>query len=406
MRLTIHRGAHEIGGTCIELVHSSGKRLILDAGRPLDAPKEATGLLPRTLDLSRPATVLICHPHQDHWGLIDELPGDWPVWTGAASARLIEITSRFARKPLVRQFLPWKAGVPFEIGPFRITPILTDHSAFDAAMLLIEADGRRLLYSGDFRRHGRKGVLVDRLMREPPRDLDLLILEGTNLGTDKPVMSEADLEEDFVELMTRKKGRIFAAWSGQNIDRTVTLYRAAKRSQRDLVIDLYTAEVLEAISDGTRLPRPGFPNLRVVLTRGLRNHYASIGREDFVARMAQHGISARALTGSRDVIMLRDGLIRDYTDKEVFAGPEDTFVWSMWRGYLEEGKPAVKWAREGGAELRFMHTSGHASAADLKAFAEAVSARRILPVHGANWAAEGQGFPGLHALADGEVMEV
>ena len=37
MRLRIHRGAKEIGGTCIE-VEAAGKRLVLDAGLPLDAP--------------------------------------------------------------------------------------------------------------------------------------------------------------------------------------------------------------------------------------------------------------------------------------------------------------------------------------------------------------------------------
>ena len=34
-------------------------------------------------------------------------------------------------------------------GPFVVTPLLVDHSAFDAHPLLVEAGGRRLLYSGD-----------------------------------------------------------------------------------------------------------------------------------------------------------------------------------------------------------------------------------------------------------------
>lgn len=406
MKLILHRGAHEIGGTCIELIHSSGARIILDAGRPLDAPPDAIGLLPETLDLSRPATVLICHPHQDHWGLIHELPDTWPIWTGEASARLIGISTRLARQTLNSPFRTWKAGVAFDVGPFQITPILTDHSAFDAAMLLIEGDGRRLLYSGDFRRHGRKGRLVDRLMASPPAKVDLLILEGTNLGTDKPVMSESALEADFVALMARKSGRIFTAWSGQNIDRTVTLYRAARRTGRDLVVDLYTAEVLEAIADGTRLPRPGFENLKVVLTRGLRNHYAQAGRVSFVARMAQHGISASALTGSRQVVMLRDGLVRDFEAKGVLPGPDDAFVWSMWRGYLQDDGPAYSWARKGGAEVQFLHTSGHASAADLKSFAAAIAARCVVPVHGTNWQMAASDFPGLVPLANGEVRDV
>ncbi len=352
------------------------------------------------------ATVLICHPHLDHWGLIHDLPESWPIWTGVASARLIEITSRFARRPLLRPFETLMSGQTFDIGPFRVTPILTDHSAFDAAMLLIESDGKRLLYSGDFRRHGRKGQLVDQMMASPPPNVDLLILEGTNLGVDKPVMSETALEEDFVALMARKPGRIFTVWSGQNIDRTVTLYRAARRSGRDLVVDLYTAEVLEAIADGTRLPRPGFDNLKVVLTRGLRKHYIAAGREAIVTRMARCGISASALKGSRHVVMLRDGLVRDYQAKNVVPDADDAFVWSMWRGYLLEDGQAHEWARQGGAEVQFLHTSGHAAAADLKAFASAIAAPRIVPVHGKNWQAGRGSFPGLVPLTNGEVLEM
>jgi ribonuclease J len=72
--LTVHRGTHQIGGVCIEIEHPDGGRLVLDAGRPLDAPEGATSLLPESLHRSRPATVLISHPHQDHWGLVEELP--------------------------------------------------------------------------------------------------------------------------------------------------------------------------------------------------------------------------------------------------------------------------------------------------------------------------------------------
>ena len=34
MRICIHRGAHQIGGSCVE-VESQGQRLLLDLGLPL-----------------------------------------------------------------------------------------------------------------------------------------------------------------------------------------------------------------------------------------------------------------------------------------------------------------------------------------------------------------------------------
>jgi ribonuclease J len=66
--LTVHRGTRQIGGSCIEISHPTGDRLILDARRPPDAPEDAVGLLPASLHRTRPATVLISHAHQDHGG--------------------------------------------------------------------------------------------------------------------------------------------------------------------------------------------------------------------------------------------------------------------------------------------------------------------------------------------------
>jgi ribonuclease J len=50
MRVRIHRGAHEVGGTCIE-VESSGSRIVLDVGRPLDALRDDFIPLPEVTGL-------------------------------------------------------------------------------------------------------------------------------------------------------------------------------------------------------------------------------------------------------------------------------------------------------------------------------------------------------------------
>ena len=408
LRLTVHRGTREIGGNCIEISHPAGCRLVLDAGRPLDAPEGATGLLPASLDRIRAATVLISHPHQDHYGLLSEIPDDWLVWTGEASARLITITGEIASKAEGRSLKTWSSrSGSFAIGPFEVTPILTDHSAFDAYMLLIEGEGRRILYTGDFRRHGRKSGLVDAMMASPPHGVDVLVTEGTNLGTDKPVRSESDLETDFTELLGKTSGRLFVSWSGQNVDRTVTLYRAAKRMGRTLVIDLYTADVLDRIATGTRLPCAGFPNLKVVITGSLAANYRARGREDFIERMVKHGVSARAIPTDA-VVMLRRALIRDYERNGVVPTAIDAFNFSMWKGYLETPYYAepMEWCRSRGAAVAYIHTSGHASPKDLRAFAAALAPKVVVPVHGSNWDREAVGFEKVRRLADGEAMTI
>jgi ribonuclease J len=410
--LTVHRATNQVGGNCIEVQAPCGERLVLDVGRPLDAPPSATGSLPSTLDLVAPADVLISHPHQDHWGLLDEVPGPWPVHCGSATEKLIRLTAGLTGKAVERVVAHWASDKPCHIGPFTVTPWLTDHSAFDAYMLLIEVAGKRILYAGDFRRHGRKARLVERLMISPPRGVDVLIMEGTNIGSAKPTISEDDLESDFVRLFRETPGRVFVSWSAQNIDRTVTLYRACLKAHRVLVVDLYTAEVLAVLADYAALPRPGrnYPSLKVVITSALARLYRMKGRADFVAQMAKYGLAARKLAEPPRlwVSMVRPSLIRDYQRSGVAPTADDAWSWSMWRGYLtgEGGQRVQAWLEAAGARTRHIHTSGHASVSDLRAFATAMDPAILVPIHGVAWDEDISGFPPIRRLADGETMVI
>ncbi|MDR3699280.1 MAG: hypothetical protein P4L56_06560 [Candidatus Sulfopaludibacter sp.] len=88
----IHRGAKQIGGTCIEL-EQDGARLILDLGLPLDAEEATPDLLPPVDGVRSPDPsllgVILSHPHQDHHGLMRLLPASTPLFMGAAAERII-----------------------------------------------------------------------------------------------------------------------------------------------------------------------------------------------------------------------------------------------------------------------------------------------------------------------------
>lgn len=164
-----------------------------------------------------------------------------------------------------------------------------------------------------------------------------------------------------IEIATAEGQRIVLDGSAQNIDRTVTLYRACLKSGRTLAVDLYTAEVLELLADTGRLPTAGWDNLKVVITRAFSRLYESKGRGDFVERMAAHGVSAARLAENTEkwVIMIRPSLMRDMVPKGVTPTPDDAWSYSQWRGYLQQpdGIALKSWFDKGGAKAAHIHTA-------------------------------------------------
>ncbi|MHB8846463.1 MAG: MBL fold metallo-hydrolase, partial [Nitrospirota bacterium] len=122
MNITIHRGSHEIGGSCVELV-TKNSRILIDAGMPLKKSEEhSEDVVPRSLQesltISDPpiAGLLISHAHLDHYGLISRLPDSIPVYSGHAAAALMKLSISLSKdSPLWRDpgyFLEFRASRP------------------------------------------------------------------------------------------------------------------------------------------------------------------------------------------------------------------------------------------------------------------------------------------------------
>lgn len=272
MRVCVHRGTKEVGGNCIE-VEASGKSLLLDLGMPLSVldpakimPPPVPGLVDGTG--SDFLGIVISHPHFDHYGLISKVYPGTRVFIGADAYKLLRASLPFSSFGAdFANVTHYEHRRAFKLGPFRITPFPNDHSAFDAYSLLVEADGKKLFYTGDIRDHGRKARLFEQLLKSGPKEVDVLLTEGTTIGRDgneKHSKTEGELELDIVRSLNATRGPALAYFSGQNIDRFVTFFRAAKRTGRTFVVDLYLAHILDALGRKT-LPSPRGPDLRVFL---------------------------------------------------------------------------------------------------------------------------------------------
>jgi ribonuclease J len=304
-------------------------------------------------------------------------------------------------------------GKPIQLGPFTVLPRLVDHSGFDAYAMEVEADGKRLFYSGDLRAHGRKGSLFEALLHNPPPNIDTMLMEGSSLGRltdDQTFPSEAALEETFVERFKATTGMALVACSAQNIDRVVTVYRAAKRTGRTLIVDAYAAEVLKATGqDSIPKPVPGWSNLAVFIPHSqriqlVRKNIAPLvdsyrGFRLWPEQLAEHAPSS--------VMLFRGWMMRDLDQAKALTGA--SVFWSQWDGYLGVGSAgaALKADCESrGIPFDVIHTSGHASPGDLKRLAAAIAPKRLIPIH----TFERDKFPSLFENVslhdDGEWIEV
>ena len=271
LRACIHRGSDQIGGTCVEL-ECEGSRLVLDIGVPLDAKDPSAVTMPEIPGLheSDPSLlgIVISHPHQDHYGLASRVPKGTQFLMGAASERILAASAAFTPSGgSFENVLHLEDGKPINLGPFQITPFLMDHSAYDAYAILVEAAGKQLFYSGDLRAHGRKGQLFEKLLSDPPTGVDVLLMEGTTVtraGTDHGFRTESELEEEVLRLFNATVGMPLVWCSGQNIDRLVTVFRAAKRAGRQFIMDMYTAHILAA-TENSSLPQSHWKETKVFL---------------------------------------------------------------------------------------------------------------------------------------------
>jgi len=413
MRIRIHRGAHEIGGNCIEVEASAGGRIVLDLGRPLSAGWDDDVALPSVAGLGGgdPSLlgILISHPHLDHFGLLAGVAPRVPVWIGREAASVLDAAAFFTGGRAPRPAAGFlQHGVRFELGPFAITPFLNDHSAFDAYSLLIEADGRRVFYTGDLRAHGRKASCFEALVADPSDSIDALLMEGTHVRADSELddetfETEADLEARFVDLCARTAGAVVVCGSAQNIDRLVTVFRAGRRSGRETVIDLYGATVAAAVRP--TIPQPGYDGLHVYVPNRQRVAVKRAG--EFWRTRAVAGVRVfpeeLAAEPGRFVLHIPTSTVPELLRCGALD-PTGTVVWSMWEGYLgrPNGASLVRTLAEREVPFEVIHTSGHASVPDLRRLVAAADPGAVVPIHSEATNRFADLFPNVRQHTDGE----
>ena len=404
--MIIHRGTDEIGGTCIEL-NSGNSHILLDFGMPLVTKSGesfdfrpyknlsieelvAKGILPDVQGAynsnSEINGVLVSHPHADHFGLMQYLNPELPVWMGKATHEVLKLNNIFLNQDNhISSPCYFEKNRPFQVGDFKVTPFWNDHSAFDAYSFLIESRGKSIFYSGDFRAHGRKRKVYKWFLHHAPSNVDCLLLEGTKIGrkAEQPQMEE-ELEHSFASLFKNSSSINYIYTSSQNIDRLVTIYKACLKAGKTFVIDVYTANILEILSDYARLPSPlkGYRNLKVLFPHKTTTGLFRKGFDRMANKFAKQKIKKEEISQNpSDYVMLVRPSMK--ADLEKISTDHGNLIYSMWEGYKRQDytKNFLDWLTGKNFNIHDLHTSGHADIETLREMAYTINPKTIVPIH-------------------------
>lgn len=165
MNITIHRGAAQIGG-CITEISTDVAKVIIDLGSNLPGCKQEDFTKEEITEVVKGAdAVLYTHYHGDHVGFISMVPEAVRQYIGAGAQDVLRCKYAVLNKKgefqkevdAIERMLNYEASIPLQFKDLKVTPFYCSHSAFDAYMFKIEWNGKVILHTGDFRKHGYMG---------------------------------------------------------------------------------------------------------------------------------------------------------------------------------------------------------------------------------------------------------
>ena len=364
MNIVVHRGTHQIGGSAIE-ISTASTRIMLDFGNELSLDEKYT---PINLDIDgvtkgKPDCdgIVISHYHMDHLGQLISALSEIPLYMGELSKEIALIGAEYQDRGLYLRLLganTFRGGDVFSIGDIRIRPLVIDHSATDSYMFVIEAEGKRVLYTGDFRRHGLRHHVLDKLVNTYIGEVDVLITEGTLLSREADdCTSEVAVLEDISSYIQDGK-YVFVMCSSTNIDRIMGIWQNMP-TDKVLICDAYQKRILDTVINNVYYESSLYRrhDKPLVLNKGPYPKYYMDNGFVFLVRGTENFIS------------------------QIKALPKDDvrIIYSMWTGYIEENL-ALKALLET-YPTYICHASGHVSKDDLIKFIELVNPDAIIPVH-------------------------
>lgn len=371
MQIKIHRGVDQIGG-CITEIKTRKTKILIDVGSEL--PNTESKVKANVSKISKHCdAVFITHYHMDHVGEYMKVKKKIPIYIGEQAKDIFMIYQNRMKEPKISQvtqkhidrlkiFRTFEPNVEVIVGDIKITPIRVDHSAYDSYMFLVQAEGKKILHTGDFRTHGPIGKDIPNLLKSIGK-VDTLICEHTTLSrTDETFMTEEMLQNEAINLIKENK-YVFIMCASTNIDRIASFYHANKKAGNKIFIcDDYQLDILNYVTK---------------TSRDYTDYYNFSDAKHFDSKIYDEMVD-------KGFCML---VRSNYFSKKFMHSPNfknNLFIYSQWLGYIEGKTADESMAKFVPKNYYYLHTSGHATPEGITKVCNIVKPDVIIPIHGTN----------------------
>ncbi|MFX0016288.1 MAG: MBL fold metallo-hydrolase [Promethearchaeota archaeon] len=424
MYITSYGGVNEVGGNAF-LLEINDSRILLDFGRSFK--QEATYftgfLLPRTSqglkdflefdivprieglyarefvpneDVTNLAinACFLSHAHLDHFGNLNLLHEDIPIFMGETANTIIQSIQdttrpRFGR-PYIREateddpsnIRTFRTGDVIQINDLEVTPVHVDHSLPGAYGFIIESyNDQAIGYSGDIRLHGfRKDLTQDFIDLARKKNLNTLLIEGTNINEDFET-EERTVQKDVSQAIKETNGLAIANYSLRDIDRFRSFYLASKENGRKLLISMQQAYLLQLLQNDPHLEIPSLADPNIEIYKRPKTRYFQWERE---LCEKYHMIESPDFDQTEYVFHCEFWRLTDLIDIKPQPN-ESTYFYSHGDPFDEQGEldynRMMEWIKHFRLEFKQYHASGHAPRSDLKRIVEEISPQIVIPIH-------------------------
>jgi ribonuclease J len=458
VKLTVYGGVNEIGGNKI-LLEDKETKLFLDFGMSFGTankyfseflqPRKCSGLgdfiefglLPDLQGVYRSDFVkhmgrpkedlniqglLVSHAHADHASYINHLHEDLPIYCSDETYHILKAlndtsssgfnditdlsvcfethikdgkTIRTKGNKLDRKYQPFKFNQKFHIDDIEVEPYRVDHSLSGATGYIIHTSSGTIVYTGDFRFHGRReketAAFMEACKEAKP---DVLIIEGTRVDSNSS-KKETEVEDEICDISSKAKGLSVCNWSVRDTDRMLSFLNAAKKLGKKLAISLKQAYLLDELAKcgDSIAPKSDDEDLALYANR---KSWGVIGDPKWCDKIRDEDYDSwerpyldrtvcykDILANQEDYLMFCSNFdLKELIDIKPVEG--SVYIKSVCEPFDAEmemdWERIMNWINHFGIAVNSTHVSGHASGPQLKEFVEQVNAKNVIPLHTEN----------------------